>query len=194
MLFNSYEFIFLFLPATIGIYFFLAKLKFLQLATMSLIGASLIFYLYWGIKYLPLLLISILFNYCVGLRIEATRKRSWLYFGVLTNLSLLGYFKYTGFLFRTINDMFGVSYFVPEIILPLGISFFTFTQTAYLVDAYRGETQRYSFLSYLLFVTIFPHLIAGPILYHKDMIPQFSRIRNFVFSNKNFGLGLIFLF
>ncbi|WP_018702980.1 MBOAT family O-acyltransferase [Anaeromusa acidaminophila] len=192
MLFNSYEFIFVFLPSIVVIYFFLSKLKLLKLATISLIGASLVFYLYWDVKYLPLLLISILFNYCVGLRIEATRKKTWLCFGVLTNLSLLGYFKYAGFLLRTINDVFGASYFVPEITLPLGISFFTFTQTAYLVDAYRGETRKYSFLSYFLFVTIFPHLIAGPILYHKDMIPQFSRMRNFIFSHKNFGLGLSF--
>ena len=190
MLFNSYEFIFIFLPITLIVYFTLAKFRLTKLATTSLVVASLAFYSYWDIRYLPLLLGSILFNYTAGSFIEKTRSKYLLAFAIFTNLSLLGYFKYTGFFVRSFNDILGTSVFVPDIILPLGISFFTFTQTAYLVDAYRGETEKYSFLTYCLFVTVFPHLIAGPILYHKDMIPQFSKLKNFVFSQKNMALGI----
>jgi len=190
MLFNSYEFIFIFLPITLLIYFTLAKYRLTKLATASLVVASLAFYSYWDMRYLPLLLGSIVFNYTIGSCIEKTRNKYLLAVAIVINLSLLGYFKYTGFFMRSCNDILGTSLLVPEIILPLGISFFTFTQTAYLVDAYRGETQKYNILTYSLFVTLFPHLIAGPILYHKDMIPQFSKLRNFVFSQKNMALGI----
>lgn len=190
MLFNSYEFVFVFLPITLLVYFILISFKLTKLATTSLVLASLVFYSYWDIRYLPLLLGSILFNYTIGSFIEKTRKKYLLFSGFLVNLSLLGYFKYAGFLTQTFNDIAGVNFLVPEIVLPLGISFFTFTQIAYLVDAYRGETQKYSLLTYSLFVTVFPHLIAGPILYHKDMIPQFSKLENFKFSTENMALGI----
>lgn len=190
MLFNSYEFLFIFLPITLLVYFTLAKYKYTKLATVSLVVASLSFYSYWDIRYLPLLLASIVFNFTIGSQLERTRDKKTLVFGIAVNLLLLGYFKYIGFFIQSINIAAGSAFFVPEIVLPLGISFFTFTQTAYLIDAYRGETKSYSFLTYCLFVTVFPHLIAGPILYHKDMIPQFSRIKNFVFNHKNFAVGL----
>lgn len=140
--------------------------------------------------YLPLLIISILFNYSIGSYIERTRLKSALIAGISTNLMLLGYYKYMGFFMSSCNALLLADLPVPEIILPLGISFFTFTQTAYLVDAYRGETKKYTLLTYSLFVTVFPHLIAGPILNHREMIPQFSRLRNFVFSHKNMALGI----
>ena len=190
MLFNSYEFIFIFLPITLGVYFLLARKRYIRLATGFLVVASLGFYSYWNILYLPLLVCSILFNYIVGSAIEKNRNKNVLIFGVGVNLILLGYFKYMGFFVTSINSLTAMNFNVPEIILPLGISFFTFTQTAYLVDAYRGETKGYSFLTYCLFVTVFPHLIAGPILYHKDVIPQFSRLKNFIFSYKNMSLGI----
>lgn len=190
MLFNSYEFIFIFLPLTLAGYFLFAKYKLTKLATAWLVFASFSFYAYWDIRYLPLLAISILFNFTAGSFIEKTRSKKILTAAIIVNLCLLGYFKYTGFFLESINQAVGASLFVPNIILPLGISFFTFTQTAYLVDAYRGETKNYSLLTYSLFVTVFPHLIAGPILYHKDMIPQFSNLRNFIFSYKNMALGI----
>lgn len=189
MLFNSFEFICVFLPVTLLVYFSLAKFRLTKLAILSLVIASLCFYSYWDIRYLPLLICSIIFNYFIGSLLEKNRQKTTLFFGVLMNLALLGYFKYTGFFLHAVNDIFSASLFIPNIVLPLGISFFTFTQTAYLVDVYRGETPHYPFLTYCLFVTIFPHLIAGPILYHKDMIPQFLRLRNFIFSYKNFSLG-----
>lgn len=165
-------------------------MRYIRLATAFLVFASLAFYSYWDIRYLPILLISILFNYIIGSRLEKTRSKSLLILGVGTDLFLLGYFKYANFFLDSLDALFHTSWFMPEITLPLGISFFTFTQIAYLVDVYRGETEKYSLLTYSLFVTFFPHLIAGPILYHKDIIPQFSRLRNFIFSHKNMALGL----
>lgn len=190
MLFNSYPFIFIFLPLTLLIFFIFAKFHNTKAASIFLTIASLAFYSYWDIRYLPLLLCSILFNFVIGSFVSKKHSKSLLFLGVVANLALLGYFKYTGFFISTINNIFGLSVLVPKIILPLGISFFTFTQTAFLVDAYRGETENYSFFNYSLFVTFFPHLIAGPILYHKDIIPQFSKLRNFVFSHKNMALGI----
>ena len=192
MLFNSYEFIFIYLPITFFVYFALAKFRKTKLATGWLVFASIAFYGYWDISYVPLLMASICFNYFVGVKIEQTnRKKQVLTFGIVCNLLLLGYFKYTDFFLTTLNDINVVQIFdLPHIILPLGISFFTFTQTAYLIDAYRGETKHYSFMTYCLFVTIFPHLIAGPIINHKDMIPQFSRLRNFVVNYRNISMGI----
>jgi alginate O-acetyltransferase complex protein AlgI len=129
-------------------------------------------------------------NYVLGSFLEKTHSTYLLIAGCTFNLFLLGVYKYTGFLLQSINDVLGTTILVPEIVLPLGISFFTFTQIAYLVDAYRGETHGYNLLTYSLFVTVFPHLIAGPILYHKHMIPQFSRLRNFIFSHQNMATGI----
>jgi alginate O-acetyltransferase complex protein AlgI len=191
MLFNSYEFIFIFLPIVLLTYFISIKFRYTKLATVFLLISSLVFYAYWDTKYLSLLVLSILFNYGIGKAIEKKRSKQLLQLGIIVDLCLLAYFKYIGFFIKTINDTIGTSLFIPDIILPLGISFFTFTQIAFLIDAYRGETENYSFITYSLFVTFFPHLIAGPILYHKDIIPQFSNLKKFVFSHKNMSLGLI---
>lgn len=190
MLFNSYEFIFIYLPIVLLGYFALTKFKYIKIAIIFLVIASLAFYSQWNIKYLPLLIISIFFNYTVGKYIEKNRSKSIFVLGVVVNLGVLVYFKYMAFFITTINQVIHTQMIVPTVILPLGISFFTFTQTAYLVDAYRGETKGYHFFTYSLFVTVFPHLIAGPILYHKDMIPQFSRLKNLIFNYKNFALGV----
>lgn len=197
MLFNSYIFIFVFLPITLILFFGLANLRLTRGAIAILTLSSLIFYAYWNLTYLPLLLISIVFNYFVGRRISETQPGSkqaqiLLVMGIGVDLALLGYYKYAGFLISSINQFSHSSLESPNITLPLGISFYTFTQTAYLVDAYRGEIQdsNYDLLTYSLFVTFFPHLIAGPILHHKDMIPQFQRLRNFVFSHENLMRGL----
>lgn len=194
MLFNSYQFIFLFLPTTLIGFFLLNKFSSAKYSTAWLVLMSLIFYGYWDYNYVALLIFSILTNFFTGRQIfhSSARKKIWLVVGIIFNLSLLFYFKYTGFFLSNINAAFGQNFFVPEIILPLGISFFTFTQTAFLVDTYRGEVTEYSFGNYCLFVTIFPHLLAGPILYHKDMIPQFEQIKNSHFDEKNFSEGLAF--
>jgi putative acetyltransferase len=190
VLFNSYEFIFLFLPITFFGFFWLGRLPQKHYATFWLVLASFAFYGYWDYRYVPLLFASILFNYLVGQRIEQTHAKSWLIFGIVINVILLGYFKYMDFFLTTANDVVGTSFDLPHIVLPLGISFFTFTQTGYLIDAYRGEARNHSFVTYCEFVTIFPHLIAGPILNHKDMMPQFVAERTFRIDYHNIALGL----
>jgi len=159
-----------------------------------LVFMSIIFYGYWDWHYVALLITSICCNFFVGKKIfdSVSAKKFWLTCGIIFNLSLLFYFKYTGFFLDNVNNFFGQSFPVPEIILPLGISFFTFTQTAFLIDTFRGEVEKYSFSHYCLFVTIFPHLLAGPILYHKDIIPQFAKFKDSKFDAKNFSEGIVF--
>ncbi len=192
MLFNSYEFIFLFLPITFILFFVLAKRSGLRAATFWLTAASFFLYGWWDWHYVPLLFASICFNFYVGGRIRSdSQRKAWLLAGIVGNLVLLGYFKYTGFFLSTVNMLVRDAVFdVPHIVLPLGISFFTFTQTAYLVEEYRGETAAHSFLTYCEFVTIFPHLIAGPIIRHRDMLPQFTDEKNFAVDYKNIAYGL----
>ena len=190
MLFNSYEFIFIFLPITFAGFFLLGTYK-KNYAMLWLVAASFVFYGYWDYRYVPLLFASILFNYLVGRQIENTRSKKWLVLGIVVNVLLLGYFKYTDFFLGTINDIAGESYFaLPHIVLPLGISFFTFTQSAYLVDVYRGEAVNSSFVAYCEFVTIFPHLIAGPIINYKEMLPQFLAGKTFKINYDNLAMGI----
>lgn len=197
MLFNSYTFIFFFLPVTLCIYFILNNKRLILASKSWLVFASLFFYSWWNIIYLPLILISMLFNYAVGTILTTghlvIKKKLVLIFGILLNLLLLGYFKYADFFISNVNYLTNFQIKLLHTALPLGISFFTFTQIAYLVDAYRGITKDYSLLNYSLFVTFFPHLLAGPIIHHKEMMPQFDRIRNKVINYKNFAGG-IFLF
>lgn len=194
MLFNSYEFLFAYLPIAFFVYFWLGR-KNPEWARMWMVAASFFFYGWWDYQYVPLLMASIMFNYFVGRRLEETsRSKSWLCFGITVNLLLLGAYKYTGFFLQNVNSLMGAAAFdVPQIVLPLGISFFTFTQTAYLVDAYRGETKNSSFLTYCEFVTVFPHLIAGPIINHRKMIPQFLAKANFRIQYDNIAYGLTLL-
>lgn len=195
MLFNSYAFIFCFLPITLIGFFSLTRWRLTQVALAWLVVASLAFYSYWSIAYLPLLLISIVINYQVGKRISKSglgskEAKNLLWAGICFNLALLAYYKYANFFINSVEQVLNTNWSIPQIILPLGISFYTFTQTAYLVDAYRGETKNYNFLTYSLFVTFFPHLISGPILHHSDTIPQFYRLRNLVFSHKAMAVGV----
>ena len=190
LLFNSYEFIFLFLPAAFAGFFLLGRFSRQDWATLWLVAASFFFYGWWDIHYVPLLFASICFNYLMGKKIEAVPSKRTLFFAIAVNVALLGYFKYTDFFLGTLNAALRSSFDLPHIVLPLGISFFTFTQTAYLVDVYRGEAKNESFLLYLEFVTIFPHLIAGPIISYKEMLPQFMAKRTFRINYDNIALGL----
>jgi len=198
LLFNSYEFIFAFLPITFFIYYYLNQKRLTEASKGFLVFSSLFFYSWWNINYLPIILSSMLFNYIVGNSLNNTTKnhhrfskKSLLIFGITLNLILLGYFKYTNFMIENLNYWFFTDN-VPniDIALPLAISFFTFQQISYLVDSYRQETKEYDFLNYALFVTFFPQLIAGPIVHHKEMMPQFSKTRNKVKNYKNIALGL----
>jgi len=147
---------------------------------------------------LPIILASMTFNYVIGRSLNKTcnnkdkgfSRKSILIFGVVLNLSLLGYFKYADFFIENINIAFSVNAESLNLLLPLAISFFTFQQIAYLVDSYRQETKEYDFLNYALFVTFFPQLIAGPIVHHKEMMPQFAKTRNKVKNYRNIAMGL----
>lgn len=202
MLFNSYEFIFLYLPVTLGIYFFLNKKRLTVASNAWLLCASLAFYSWWNVKYLPLILISILFNYTIGCLLaghDSTKKRAVskkgiFIFGMTGNIAFLGYFKYMDFFIGNMNIFFSTDLPLLNIILPLGISFFTITQIAFLVDCYEGLVEDRQLLSYSLFVTFFPHLLAGPILHHKEMMPQFEAARNKVLNYKNLSHGFFLFF
>ncbi len=199
MLFNSFPFIFLFLPLVVGVFFAIGSRGRHQLAIAWLVLASLVYYGWWRLEYLGLIVGSIIFNYGLGLvlgRENASRKKQkiLLFLGVSVNLALLGWFKYAGFLAANLRAIPGVSWDPGPIVLPLAISFFTFQQVAYLVDAHRGETREHNFLHYCLFVTFFPQLIAGPIVHHKEVLPQFSKPKIFHPHEKDIAVGLtIFL-
>jgi alginate O-acetyltransferase complex protein AlgI len=177
MLFSSYTFLFQFLPATV-LAFAAARRHSPRAGIMVLAAASLVFYAAWQPVYLLLLLASIAVNFSLGLRMEDPLRRSAIgTLGVALNLGLLCYFKYTNFIFDSINTMTGAPLPFFNIVLPLGISFFTFQQIAYLVDVMRGAKVERDIVSYTLFVSFFPHLIAGPLVHHAEMIPQFKRGR-----------------
>ena len=179
MLFNSYTFIFIFLPATL-LGFYIAALKSDVYVRCWLAGASLYFYGFWDVSYLPILIGSIAFNYAAAQVIECMKriKPIWctavLICVVACNLSLLGYFKYAIFFKNVLAQVLGLPSSAATVPIPLGISFFTFTQIAYLVDVMNADKAEIDPTRYALFVNFFPHLIAGPVLYHRDTIPQFS--------------------
>src|SRR6266851_8888594 len=176
MLFNSYVFIFVFLPLSLLVYVALARFD-RRWATASLAAASLFFYGWWSPAYLWLLCLSILFNYLVGRAIAGSagaRRQRLLVIGIAGDLLVLFYFKYFHFLAGTLAGLVGLPEPSGAIVLPIGISFFTFTQIAFLVDMARGDAPAYDFLRYVVFVTFFPHLLAGPLYHHMEIMPQFA--------------------
>src|SRR3984957_4168456 len=177
MLFSSYTFLFQFLPATV-LAFAAARRHSPRAGILVLAGASLFFYGAWRPVYLVLLLASVAVNFGLGLRMEdPLRRRATGTFGVALNLAVLCYFKYTNFILDSLNALTGAPLPFVNVVLPLGISFFTFQQIAYLVDVMRGAKVERDVVSYTLFVSFFPHLIAGPLVHHAEMIPQFKRGR-----------------
>jgi alginate O-acetyltransferase complex protein AlgI len=194
MLFNSYPFIFVFLPITLIIFCLLGRTRHPRAAVMWLVAASLIFYGWSNPAHVGLILGSILFNYALAYRLSNSRKgrraaKIVLSIGIAANLLLLGYFKYTNFIIFNINEILGSEKPLLQLTLPLGISFLTFQQIAYLVDAYRGEVGKFKFLEYCLFATFFPKLIAGPILLHQEVLPQLSENQTFRCSLHNLAVG-----
>ena len=190
MLFTSIPFLLYFLPATLigyqiaGRYGRRAVIGWLALL-------SVVFYGYWNQRFVFVLLGSVLINFFCSrwiARSEGRSKRYWLIGAITANLVALSFFKY---LFPSLNFFYktGMShYYWQGVVLPLGISLFTFTQIAYLVDLSQGEAEPQGFVEYSLFVTFFPHLIAGPILHHKQMMPQFSQNKNYRLRSNNFLL------
>lgn len=195
MLFNSYIFIFLFLPITLIGYYACNQYKRYELGKAWLTVMSLWFYGYFNFSYLLIMLSSIAVNYGLhawmyqaGIREDGEKRAEhpardilWkkrirvpFLLGMLFNIGILFYFKYYDFFIENMNAAFRSDFALKHILLPLGISFFTFQQISFLVDIYRGEGGKYSFIDYALFVCFFPQLIAGPIVTHKEMIPQFQ--------------------
>lgn len=182
MLFNSYLFLFVYVPvALIGSYFLIYYFK--SGVTPWLLIFSLIFYGWWNPNYLILLMASISFNYLISKLINRSErsehlfyKRNFLILGIVCNLGGLFYFIYMNFFIQNFNVVANTHFNYLNIILPLGISFFTFTQIAYLVDTYQGKVKEFNFINYSLFVTYFPHLIADPIIHHSDVMPQFKKL------------------
>lgn len=180
MLFNSWQFICLFLPVVFVVYYLLTQFDSTTYARVWLVVASFFFYGYWDQRYIPLIVVSIAFNFCLGrLILKASRKdrsvaKLMLFISISANLVVLAYYKYVDFIIQNLNSISGFQFPLLHISLPLAISFFTFTQIIYLVDCYRGETEHYNLLNYSLFVTFFPHLIAGPLVQHSHIMPQFE--------------------
>lgn len=181
MLFNSYIFILLFLPLALAGYFIWNHFGRYEWGKLWLMAMSLWFYAYFNIRYLPIIVFSILGNYMLYRVLLSDRGRTELgkrdlyltAVGVSANLGVLFYYKYFDFFLENVNAAFHLDIAFQHVLLPLGISFFTFQQVGFLVDTYRGETENYSFTDYALFVTFFPQLIAGPIVTHDEMIGQF---------------------
>ncbi|HET9762362.1 MAG TPA: MBOAT family O-acyltransferase [Casimicrobiaceae bacterium] len=200
MLFNSYEYLIYFLPLTLAGFFLLGRAR-AGFAVGALVAASLFFYGWWNPRYLPLILASIGFNFGVGALLRRThavggraaRARALLAFGVGANLALLAVFKYADFAVANAAALAGLPLALPHIVLPLGISFFTFTQIAYLVDVHRGRAKDPSLVNYALFVSFFPHLLAGPIIHHSEMMPQFASRSNKRPQPSNIAAGLFLL-
>ena len=199
MIFSTYEFIFLFLPVTFFVYFILNRFDLNSIAKIWLIICSLYFYAQGSPDFFVFFLGSIVGNYIIGstmARMEGNQKaqkKLLLLIGLAGNIGLLGYYKYTDFFIENYNLLTGSSYALKHIVLPIGISFFTFQLIAFLVDSYRGETKQYDIINYLLFITFFPQLIVGPIIHHGEIVPQFENKANLKINYDNVAKG-IFLF
>lgn len=180
MLFSSFEFLFLFLPLTWLGFRLLSRWSGTRLPIAWLTLASLFYYAWWDYRYLILLLGSDVFNYLAGRRLLASQDdrsgRLLLNMAIAINLAPLVLFKYAGFLASSANDLLHISLPVPQLVLPLAISFYTFQKIAYLVDAFRKEVPAHGFLDFILFVSFFPQLIAGPIVHHSEVMPQFKHL------------------
>ena len=195
MLFNSYVFILAFLPVTVCIYFLLNHFHWNKASQVFLIGMSLLFYGYFNPMYLWIICSSIIVNYGISQLLnmsnqERIPRKPVMVIGILFNVGLIFYFKYFDFFIANVNAAFQQSFELQNIVLPLGISFFTFQQISYMVDSYRGETKDYGFVEYALFVSFFPQLVAGPIVLHNEMIPQFKNEENRRMNADHFARGL----
>jgi len=191
MLFHSLEFLVGFLPTVLLGFFLLGRFETTRpLAPLWLALASLFFYAWWNPPFVLLLLASIAVNYAIGRRLLQRPSRALLALGIAADLAVIGYFKYVNFFLSTLDALTGLDLFVAGVFLPLGISFFTFQQIAYLVDAYRGEVTSRGIVDYALFVSFFPQLIAGPIVHHAEMMPQFQHADTYRPRADSFAIGL----
>jgi len=195
VIFSSFEFIFLFLPIVWLGYFGLHKIGAHKLAKWFLVAASFVFYAIGSADFVLIFAASVTLNYVIGTKLskmtEACTSKTLLFLaGIFLNVALLGYYKYTDFFISNVNWFFSLEIPLKHIILPIGISFFTFQLIAFQVDSFRGLTASYSFLDYLLFITFFPQLIVGPIVHHSEMVPQFENQENALVNWDNVAKGL----
>ena len=195
MLFNSYVFILAFLPLTLLGYYLLGRLpERIPLNKLFLVMASFVFYGYNNPRYVPIIVCSILVNYALSQGMLAARRKCirlpLMLLGLSLNLGVLFYFKYHDFFVSNMNSAFGLHFALNNLALPLGISFFTFQQLSYVIDSYKRTVPRYNILDYALFVTFFPQLVAGPIVLHSEIVPQFADPKNRRFNFDNFAPGL----
>ncbi len=195
MLFNSFPFIFAFLPITVLGYELLRRHGSRRSTHLWLIAASCVFYAYWNATFLALLFLSIVVNFAIGRKLQTiardsgTPSRLWLVVGLVWNLALLGYFKYANFFIDNVDAVFGLHIEIARIVLPIGISFFTFQKVAFLVDSYTDKVGPHDFVDFCLFVMFFPQLIAGPIVHFGEVIPQFARTQTPAAVDR-FGIGI----
>ena len=193
MVFSSYVFILAFLPVVLSVYYALSRLENGLWQRLFLIAASLFFYGYYNVRYLILIVASIAVNYIVALGIQRRRERGGrllLAAGIIFNIALIGYFKYYDFFIENINMLTGSRFALRHLLLPLGISFFTFQQLSFLISVYHGEEKVERLRDYCLFVTFFPQLVAGPIVLYSEMIPQFRDEKRRYFDADRFAGGL----
>jgi len=192
MLFNSYAFLCVFLPATLLLYYVLGRFAATRVAMAFLVIASLGFYAYWNWRHLFVLLASIGFNYAVGRRLHRDKSKALLVAAIGVDLALLGWFKYAGFLVEIGRDL-GLPLHPLQILMPIGVSFYTFLQIAFLCDVYRGRADDFDLTRYSLFVSLFPHSLAGPLVHHAELMPQFRAPDVTRWQSSNIGAGLILL-
>lgn len=208
MSFDSHEFIFVFLPITVVGFYLIGKLESKKWVKIWLLICSLFFYGYVSRMYLMLIFASVMMNYCLGSLMgrfkstydsDATEKqitcgvlgkKILLVLGLIFNIGLLVYFKYTDFLISSINVLFSTEYELLKVVAPLGVSFFTFKQIAYIVDAYKNKEMRYSLLDYANYILLFPQILSGPISLHDDIIPQLLDVNTYRYQSDNFSAGI----
>lgn len=198
MSFNSYIFIFLFLPLTICGWYALNHIKKYRMALAFLALMSMWFYGYFNPYYLLIMIGSILCNFALSLVLEKAQAKNSklistcvLIAGVAINLGILFYFKYYDFFIENVNALFKVDFTLRHIVLPLGISFFTFQQLSFIIDRTQGKAKHYDLIEYATFVSFFPQLVAGPIVLHSEMMQQFEDIEKRAFNAENFYRGVI---
>jgi D-alanyl-lipoteichoic acid acyltransferase DltB (MBOAT superfamily) len=193
MVFTSFAYLACFLPVAVCIAYLCTRIRHVA-ALVWILACSLFFYAFWKLSYLPVLLVSIFFNYFCGLLIgRSSRKKTWMALGIFVNIALIGYFKYTNFVVDIFALTTSANYHLDKIVLPLAISFFTFQQIAWLVDQYRNNAPKSSFLEYACAVAFFPHLIAGPIVQYRDLVPQFQDIKSFSIDWEFIAKGLFLI-
>lgn len=197
MLFNSVEYLLLFLPSVFCIYFLLNKFKLYSLGTIFLLTASLFFYGSYKLEYLYILVVSIIINYFFSLlfkrNLTPMQKNITLILALISNIGILLGFKYFLFIYKIYSLLLHAPFNAMEYIMPLGISFFTLQQISYIIDCYKGEVKDYNFFDYALYITFFPQLVAGPIVRHQEMIPQFNDLTKRVINQQNIFIGLFLI-